>query len=293
MELRPMQKLQISSPIPLNAIEQFATLLNQGQRLTQDTVITVMNEICGATAAEGGWDWKEAYNLIEAAFVRLLLDNPDFQDFDGLQGLVPHQTVRSEQQIELQQFSTPLALANIATIAAQINAEDSVLEPSAGTGILAGFAARVTRNLILNEICPERSAILGHLFPQLPIYNYNGEQIDDYLEAATSHQPTVVLMNPPFSSSPNMAKRNRQAIFSHIRSAIDRLADCGRLVAIAPHWFNPETCHSFTKYPAQLLLSAYIPGKVFRYHATTMETRLLVFDKIENSGPVPSIDTPL
>jgi predicted RNA methylase len=286
-----MQKLQISSPIPLNAIEQFATLLNQGQRLTQDTVITVMNEICGATAAEGGWDWKQAYNLIEAAFVRVLLDNPGFQDFDGLQGLVPHQTVRSEQQIELQQFSTPLALANIAAIAAQINAEDSVLEPSAGTGILAGFAGRVTRHLILNEICPERSAILGHLFPQLPIHNYNGEQIDDYLEAATSHQPTVVLMNPPFSSSPNQAKRNRQAVFSHIRSAIDRLADAGRLVAIAPHWFNPEMCHSFTKYPAQLLLSAYIPGKVFRYHATTMETRLLVFDKIENSGLVPSIDT--
>jgi hypothetical protein len=148
-----MQKLQVSSPIPLSAIEQFATLLNQGQRLTQDTVITVMNEICGATAAEGGWDWKEAYNLIEAAFVRVLLDKPDFQDFNGLQGLVPHQTVRSEQQIELQQFSTPLALANIA---AQITAEDSVLEPSAGTGILAGFAARVTRNLILNEIDPAR-----------------------------------------------------------------------------------------------------------------------------------------
>jgi predicted RNA methylase len=292
MELRPMQKLQISSPISLNAIEQFATLLNQGQRLNQDIVITVMNEICGTTAAEGGWNWKEAYNLIEAAFVRVLLDNPDFQDFDALQGLVPHQTVRSEQQIELQQFSTPLALANIAAITAQMTADDSVLEPSAGTGILAGFAARVTRNLILNEICPERSAILGHLFPHLPIYNYNAEQIDDYLEASTSHQPTVVLMNPPFSASPNMAKRNRQAVFSHIRSAIDRLADAGRLVAIAPHWFNPEMCHSFTKYPAQLLLSAYIPGKVYRYHATTMETRLLVFDKIENSGPVPSINTP-
>jgi predicted RNA methylase len=294
-----MQKLQISSPIPLSAfaqrlqrgIEQFSTLLNQGQRLSQDTVVALMNEICGATAAQGGWNWKEAYNLIEAAFVRVLLDNPNFQEFDGLQGLVPHQTVRSEQQIELQQFSTPLALANIAAIAAQITAEDSVLEPSAGTGILAGFAGRITRNLILNEICPERSAILGQLFPHLPIYNYNGEQIDDFLEQSTSIQPTVVLMNPPFSSSPNMAKRNRQAVFSHIRSAIDRLADAGRLVAIAPHWFNPEMCHSFTKYPAQLLLSAYIPGKVYRYHATTMETRLLVFDKIENSGPVPSINT--
>jgi predicted RNA methylase len=278
--------------IPLTAIKQFSTLLNQGQRLTQDTVVALMNEICGATAAEGGWNWKEAYNLIEAAFVRLLLDNPDFQDFDALQGLVPHQTVRSEEQIELQQFSTPLALANIAAMAAQITAEDSVLEPSAGTGILAGFAGRITQSLILNEISADRSNILGYLFPDRPIYGYNAEQIDDYLEASTSHQPSVVLMNPPFSASPNMAKRNRQAVFSHIRSAIDRLADYGRLVAIAPHWFNPEMCHSFTKYPAQLILSAYIPGKAYRYHATTMETRLLVFDKIENTGPVSSINTP-
>ena len=68
------------------------------------------------------------------------------------------------------QFAVPIslsgeALASVAAIAAQMTADDSVLEPSAGTGILAGFAARVTRNLILNEICLERLAILGHLFP--------------------------------------------------------------------------------------------------------------------------------
>ncbi len=96
-------------------------------------------------------------------------------------------------------------------------------------------------------------------------------------------------MNPPFSTSPNMAKRNRQAVFMHVRSAMDRLADSGRLVAIAPHWFNPEMCDSFKRYPAQLQLSAYIPGSAYRYHGTTMETRLLVFDKIENSGPVKSV----
>jgi predicted RNA methylase len=273
----------------LGAIEQFHTLLQQQQRLTQDIVIMVMNEACGGTAAQGAWDWKQAYNLIEAAFVRLLLANPDYQDFDGLQALVPHHTVRAERQVELQQFSTPLEIANIAAFAAQVAPTDLVLEPSAGTGILAAFAARITCQLILNEICPERSTILSHLFPQQPIYSYNAEQIDDYLATATNQKPSVVLMNPPFSASPNMAKRNRQAVFMHIRSAIDRLADCGRLVAIAPHWFNPEMCDSFKKYPAQLQLSAYIPGYAYRYHGTTMETRLLVFDKIENSGPVKSI----
>jgi hypothetical protein len=120
--------------------------------------------------------------------------------------------------------------------------------------------------------------------PQQPIHSNNAEQIDDYLATAPA-----VLMNPPFSTSPNIAKRNRQAVFMHVRSAMDRLADRGRLVAIAPRWFNPEMCDSFKKYPAQLRLSAYIPGSAYRYHDTTMETRLLVFDKIENSGPVKSI----
>ncbi len=148
----------------VGAIEQFHILLKQHQRLTQDIVIKVMNEVCSGTAAQGAWDWKQAYNLIEAAFVRLLLTNPEYQDLAGLQALVPHHTVRAERQIELQQFSTPLEIANIVAIAAQVAPTDLVLEPSAGTGILAAFAARTTSQLILNEICPERS---DH--PQLPI----------------------------------------------------------------------------------------------------------------------------
>jgi adenine-specific DNA methylase len=75
--------------IAFRVIEHFSTLLNQGQRLTQDAVVTLMNETCGATAAAGGWDWKEAYNLIEAAFVRLLLDNPNYQDYDDCKDWCP------------------------------------------------------------------------------------------------------------------------------------------------------------------------------------------------------------
>jgi predicted RNA methylase len=277
----------------LKAIEYFYQSLNRGQRLLQDRVIEIMNDVCGASASEGGWTWKEAYDLIEAAFVQFIKVQPEFEDWNHLQCLVPHQTARSEEMLELQQFSTPLEIANIAEIAAQLTGLDTVLEPSAGTGILAGFAARTTHKLILNELCPRRSNILGHLFPEIPIYGYNAEQINDYLALATNLQPSVVIMNPPFSSSPNMAKRNRQAVFMHLRSALDRLADGGRLVAIGPHWFNPEMCDSFSKYPAQLLLSAYISGAAYRYHATTMETRLLVFDKIENQEPVKSIKVPL
>jgi predicted RNA methylase len=278
--------------IDLQAIEHFSRMMAAGKRFEQKEVIAVMDECCGGSATEGLWHWKRAYDLIEGAFAHFLMENRDFSDFDSLQGFVPHQTARSQKSVEMQQFSTPLAIANIVAVAAQLNLADTVLEPSAGTGILASFAARVTPRLFLNELDSDRAGILKYLFPGLPIHSYNAESIDDYLELATSHRPSVAIMNPPFSSSPNMAKRNRQAVFNHIRSALDRLADFGRLVAIVPHWFNPETCPAFKQYGAQLRLSAFIPGKVYRYHATTMETRLIVLDKIENAGPIGSIDVP-
>jgi predicted RNA methylase len=278
--------------IDLQAIEHFSRMMAAGKRFEQKEVIGIMDECCGGSATEGRWHWKRAYDLIEGAFAHFLMENRDFSDFDSLQGFVPHQTARSQKSVEMQQFSTPLAIANIVAVAAQLNLADTVLEPSAGTGILASFAARVTPRLFLNELDSDRAGILKYLFPGLPIHSYNAESIDDYLELATFHRPSVVIMNPPFSSSPNMAKRNRQAVFNHIRSALDRLADFGRLVAIVPHWFNPETCPAFKQYGAQLRLSAFIPGKVYRYHATTMETRLIVLDKIENAGPIGSINVP-
>ena len=70
----------------------------------------------------------------------------------------PEIAVRSEEQIELQQFSTPAPVAYLAALAGRIAATDLVLEPSAGTGLLAVFAHRVGARLVLNEIDPARAA---------------------------------------------------------------------------------------------------------------------------------------
>src|SRR3546814_14916925 len=55
-------------------------------------------------------------------------------------GLLPTHTRRSEESQSLQQFSTPSPLALVAGVAAGITSADVVLEPSAGTGMLAVFA---------------------------------------------------------------------------------------------------------------------------------------------------------
>ena len=61
----------------------------------------------------------------------------------------------------LQQFSTPIGLAYVASVAAAITPADVVLEPSAGTGLLAIFAELAGASLVLNEFAETRAGILS------------------------------------------------------------------------------------------------------------------------------------
>ena len=123
------------------------------------------------------------------------------------------------------------------TLAAQLTPGELVLEPSAGTGLLAIHAEIAGAGLALNELAETRHALLSGLFPQAPVTPFNAEQIDDYLDAAI--QPTTVLMNPPFSASPGIERTMRDATVRHIRSALRRLPDGGRLVVLTAANHDP------------------------------------------------------
>ena len=128
---------------------------------------------------------------------------------ETLAALEPSQTRRSEEQLALQQFSTPLPLAYAALQAAAIRPGDIVLEPSAGTGMLAvmaecalgkhGDGARSRNPLHLNEIAAVRAGLLAGLFAHAPVTRHNAEAIGDYLPGL---HPTVVLMNPAVLGKP-------------------------------------------------------------------------------------------
>ena len=77
---------------------------------------------------------------------------------------LPSQTRRSEESNRFQQFSTPIALGLAAAEAAAITADDLVLEPSAGTGLLAIFAELAGAGLALNEIADTRAGLLARLY---------------------------------------------------------------------------------------------------------------------------------
>jgi predicted RNA methylase len=133
------------------------------------------------------------------------------------------QTRRSEESEHLQQFSTPIALGFAAAEAAMLTAADFVLEPSAGTGLLAIFAELARARLALNEIADTRAGLLDRLFRGVSVTRHNAEQIHDRLDPAI--RPSVVLMNPPFSASPHVEGRFAEAAMRHIGSALARLAE--------------------------------------------------------------------
>ncbi|WP_219335382.1 hypothetical protein, partial [Streptobacillus notomytis] len=106
---------------------------------------------------------------------------------------------RSVESESLQQFSTPIGLAFVASRAAAITPTDVVLEPSAGTGLPAILAELDGASLVLNEFAESRAGILAQLFPGASTTQFDAAHINDHLDAGIV--PDVVLMNPPFSAA--------------------------------------------------------------------------------------------
>ncbi|MCC5659130.1 strawberry notch family protein [Nostoc sp. XA010] len=287
----------------LNVAQELTKLLIEQRTISTRTIQAQMNRYFLGTAAEGAWQWKDAYEAVEVAQIlylrqkgyKLLLESPltVLLELEKLVALCPTQTRRSEESVQLQQFSTPLPLAYLVAKAGFIQATDLVLEPSAGTGLLAQMAKLHSASLMLNELAPDRSKILRRLFPGTPLFSVNAEHINDYLVGKT--QPSVVLMNPPFSASPKINSRNPDATKSHINSALQRLADGGRLVTITANWFspnNPTWRETFIRWhsEARVLMSVGVNGKVYSKHGTTIDTRITVIDKVPaDSSEIPCI----
>ncbi|WP_084227308.1 strawberry notch-like NTP hydrolase domain-containing protein [Nostoc sp. KVJ20] len=292
----------------LSVAQELLKPLLENRPLNTKTVQAQMNRHFHGTAAEGTWQWKDAYEAVEVAQMlylrqkgyKLLLESPltVLLELEKLTALCPTHTRRSEESVQLQQFSTPLSLAYLVAKSGFIQATDLVLEPSAGTGLLAQMAKLHSASLMLNELAPDRSKILRRLFPGTPLFSVNAEQINDYLVGKT--QPSVVLMNPPFCASPKINSRNPDATKSHINSALQRLADGGRLVTITANWFspaNPSWRETFLKWQdfARVLMSVGVNGKVYSKHGTQIDTRITVIDKVpaDNPGEIPCISETL
>jgi len=284
----------------LRAARQLLTDLERGHRIDAAVLRGAMEAAFGASDATGAWNWKTAYDVCEAATVLFLRKfGPAMRAKAGstasmlpmlakITSCLPTHTRRSEDSQAFQQFSTPIPLGLAACTAAGITPADRVLEPSAGTGLLAILAELAGGSLMLNELAEGRAALLDHLFATVNVTRFDAAQINDHLDA--SIVPTVVLMNPPFSAVANVDRRMADAAFRHIASALARLCDGGRLVAIAGAGLapdNPAWREAFVRLQecGRVVLSAAIDGAVYAKHGTQTDTRLLVIDKLPAVDP--------
>ena len=281
--------------------------LEAGRTLDAKTLREAMSAAFGAGNTQGAWVWKDAYEAAEAAMVlfiqrygRLMRREAGtgpgsaaamLAMLETLAALEPSQTRRSEEQLALQQFSTPLPLAYAALQAAAIRPDDIVLEPSAGTGMLAAMAecalgkhasgAQSGNPLHLNEIAAVRAGLLAGLFERAPVTRHNAESIADYLPDL---RPTVVLMNPPFSASPGVQRIRHDADLRHLRAAFSMLPASGRLVAITSAGCIPGDAawsRAFERLDPspRTVFSIAIDGRAYARRGTTFDTRLTVIDR--------------
>ncbi len=276
-------ELDFSEP-SITAAKAVAAAIAQNGSLQRDTLLWAMEQAYGGSSADGRWSLRDAYDVLELAQVFLLEraalpaePTACLAELVELVANLPTHSVRSEEQIALQQFSTPAPIAYLACVAARVAATDLVLEPSAGTGLLAAFARRAAARLVLNELDPARARMLEAAFPGAAVTRHDAELIHDLL--APSIRPTAVLINPPFSRSVGR-HADPLAAFRHLRAALMRLAPGGRCAAILPD--RVDTSNRAWKKATEgcgLTLHLLLPANAYAKHGTGQAVKIMVLEK--------------
>jgi predicted RNA methylase len=302
----PSESMDGAQPILL-AAAQLLPFLEEGNPIATATLRAAMTHSFGGTDAQGFWVWKDAYEALETAQIlfvqkfgpailsRATSPGDALAMMKRIASLVPTHTRRSDESQAMQQLSTPLPLAFVAAHAAAIAASDLVLEPSAGTGLLAVHAEIARASLALNELAATRADLLNLLFPRVSVSRHDAAHIDDHLDAVID--PSVVVMNPPFTVGAYVEGHVSDAAWRHVSSAFARLCAGGRLVAITGAGLSPENPKwrpAFERLQQQgrIIFSAAIDGRVYARHGTTTETRLTIIDKVPAADPSSFVVSP-
>lgn len=274
-------------------VEEFAKRLASGESFDNPKLFQIADEVFGGSRAQGVYTPRDAYDALETAVNKHLLESHaqallhvDAEAFASLSDLTDRlatQTDRTLEQTEFQQFSTPPPLGFLAAKLLNVQAEDVVLEPSAGTGSLAIWPRSLGARVVCNEINPRRRTLLTDELG-FETYAVDAEMIDDVLPLEI--RPTAILMNPPFTATGGrVAQHHSKYGQQHIESALRRLSEGGRLVAIAGESVSFE--RSAVTGWWQKIAATYnvranfgLSGKVYRKYGTSWGVQILVIDKV-------------
>ena len=274
----------------LSAARALTPYLARSRTLDRKLVAATMTMAFGATDAEGAWSWRDAYDASEAALVlqlrRLAPQIARMEDapaevaalLANLTSLTLTHSRRSEEQVALDQFSTPPELAVAAVLAAQVRPGDRVLEPSAGTGLIAVLAEACGAEVHLNEVAPTRAALLDGLFAAAYRTRHDAVHLADVLPQSGSFQ--AIVANPPF-----------KVLEAHLQAALACLAEGGRLSAVVPtRFFEDATALQALARRGRIVALIPFPSRAYAKHGTSVDTGLIVVDRLEGGdAALPSI----
>jgi type I restriction-modification system DNA methylase subunit len=158
--------MSAQNPAGLHAlVNELGKRLTLGESFDNRQLRELSNQFLGGTRGQGVWTPRDAYDALETAVNKFLFDTmaaelikTESEALDKLSGLLkrlPTQSDRTEEQNELQQFSTPPTLALIAAKLLDAKSGDTVLEPSAGTGSLAVWAQALVRASYATKSIPD------------------------------------------------------------------------------------------------------------------------------------------
>lgn len=294
-EQNPAEQMKGSTPSEKLANAILSEYLSKDKVIDSMALYALADKAFGGTQGEGAYNRKDAYDALELAVNKRLLTLAKDMNGDTLKAqqsvrkleellrTLPTQSVRTQEMQDFQQFSTPPNIAYLAAWAGNVRPGEMVLEPSAGIGGIAVFAKSWGAEVAVNELSKRRLGVLESMgFDH--VFNENAEQLDNVLP--DSIRPTLVLMNPPFSSTAGRTARNKTSNAErHIDQALARLADGGRLVAILGKGMNDADYRKYwdkvrKEYSVRANLS--IDGSNYKKYGTTWGVQLVVIDK---TGP--------
>ncbi len=280
-------------------IENLRATLNSGTPLSTKSLLAKAKHYLGSSISEGRYDFRYLYDALEVALHQIIEDRAAtlqllepanaLEHLENLIALLPTQRIRTSEQSLFQQFSSPAPLAFVAASVAlpqENTATNILLEPSAGTGALACIARAFGAQVHTNDLSPTRRAFLRYL--KFPVHAVDAENINDLLPHEL--RPSIVLMNPPFSATAGRLSRNdNQHGAHHIESALYRLNQKGRLVAITGCGMaldRPKMTEFWKRMASRysLRVNLSLPASTFTKSGTAWETQLIVIDK---TGPTP------
>ena len=266
-------------------------------------ILDLADKAHGGTIAEGKYGIRDAYDALETAMNKYVEESgfgespkETIKKLNTAIKVLPTQTVRTEDQIEKQQFSTPPSEAYVAVLASGIQPGMTGLEPSAGDGNIATIMRMANKGdgtIHTNEIDERRRN-------NLKVLGFNPTDADaEYLHSTLPKEvrPDVVVMNPPFSATGGRLKQHDTGFGAeHVRQALLRLNDGGRLVAIVGRgmafgkpkmasWWNSIR----DKYNVRANIG--ISGKEYEKYGTGFDNNIIVIDKTGKTGSIENIIT--